>query len=70
MRRFADMYGQCVDRVLESGFGVYTDTQIALCMRLAGVEVPCCCCAAARDRHIKAVGSVPVAAFHPTNHTH
>lgn len=39
MRRFADMYDQCVERVLESGFGIYTDTQIALCMRLAGVEV-------------------------------
>ena len=25
--------------VLESGFGAYSDTRIALCMRLAGVEV-------------------------------
>jgi hypothetical protein len=47
MRRFAEMYDQCVDRVLESGFGAYSDTQIALCMRLAGVEVSAAAAAAA-----------------------
>ena len=37
MRLFAGSYGACVERVLESPYGTHTDTQIALCMRLAGV---------------------------------
>lgn len=36
---FSEAYGDCVTRVLQSRYGVYTDTQIALCMKLAGVPV-------------------------------
>lgn len=43
MQKFMAMYDECVERTLESRYGVYTDTQIALCMRLAGVKVRTCC---------------------------